>query len=90
MLLAITVFELSSGQTNRQTDKRDRKHYLSNFIGGGNKYLNNDFKYMLEVTYTQNCILQTTQIRYLQRCEYKPTNIPTDRQTDRLWSNSCA
>ena len=42
MLLAITVFEISSGQTNRQTDKqtnkRDRKHYLSDFIGGG-KYL---------------------------------------------------
>ena len=48
MLLAITVFELSSGQTNRQTDKqtdrqtdkRDRKHYLSDFIGGGNNVIN--------------------------------------------------
>ena len=41
MLLAITVVEISSGQTdkqtNRQTDKRDRKQYLSDFIGGGKK-----------------------------------------------------
>ena len=33
MLLAITIFELSSGQTN----KRDRKPYLFDFMGGGNE-----------------------------------------------------
>ena len=45
MLLAISILEIRSGQTdkqtNRQTDKqtnkRDRKQYLSDFIGGGNE-----------------------------------------------------
>ena len=48
ILIAIILFELSSGQTNQQThkqtnkhtNKRYWKHYLSDFVGGGNNPTN--------------------------------------------------
>ena len=47
MLQAIIVLELSSGhankQTNQQTNKRDRKNYISDLVGGGKKSIQNAF-----------------------------------------------
>ena len=51
MLQAIIVHELSSGhankQTNQQTNKRDQKQYISDFVGGGKKSIGNAFASLL-------------------------------------------
>jgi hypothetical protein len=51
MLQAIIVLKLLSGhankQTNQQTNKRDRKQYISDFVGGGKKPIRNAFASLL-------------------------------------------